>query len=208
MRVVGGDHGDIEFTLETEQRLVYLLFLLEALILNFEIEVARPKMSWYCAAAVRAFSYSTGDQVFAELAAEAAREADEALGMFGEVTLADARLAVEAVERCLGRDTDEVSVAFFILGEHQQVIVVVAFAGRAVVFVFRDVELAAEDRLDAFFLRGLEEVHGAVDVAVVGHGDGLLAQRGNAVNEFLDVAGSVEEGVLGVQMEVGEFGHG
>ena len=55
---------------------------------------------------------------------------------------------------------------------------------------------------------GVEEVDGAVDVAVVGHGDGFLAEGGDAVDELVDVAGAVEEGVLGVQMEVGEFGHG
>ena len=59
-----------------------------------------------------------------------------------------------------------------------------------------------------FCLGRIEEVHRPVDVAVVGHGDGLLAQRGDAVDELVDVAGAVEEGVFGVQMEVGEFGHG
>ena len=50
VRVVGGDEGDIEFAFEAVEGFVNLLFLLEALILNFEVEVARPKMSWYCAA--------------------------------------------------------------------------------------------------------------------------------------------------------------
>ena len=54
----------------------------------------------------------------------------------------------------------------------------------------------------------VEEVHRTVDIAVVGHGDGLLAERGDAVDELVDVACAVEEGVFGVQMEVGEFGHG
>ena len=165
-------------------------------------------MSWYWAAVARGLVVVAGDEVFAELAAEAAGEADEAFGVFGEVALADAGLAVEAVERGLGGDADEVAVAFFVLGEDEEVVVVVAFAGGAVVFVFGDVELAAEDGLDAFFFGGVEEVDGAVDVAVVGHGDGLLAEGGDAVDEFVDVAGAVEEGVLGVEMEVGEFGHG
>ena len=43
---------------------------------------------------------------------------------------------------------------------------------------------------------------------MVGHGDGLLAEGGDAVHELGKVACAVEEGVLGVQMEVGEFGHG
>ena len=87
-------------------------------------------------------------------------------------------------------------------------VVLVAFAGSAVVLVFADVEFAAEDGLDAFGLGRVEEVHRAVDVAVVGHGDGFLAESGDAVDEFINVAGAVEEGVFGVEMEVGEFGHG
>jgi hypothetical protein len=43
---------------------------------------------------------------------------------------------------------------------------------------------------------------------VVGHGDGLLAKGSNAIDELLDVAGTIEEGVFGVEMEVGELGHG
>lgn len=74
------------------------------------------------------------------------------------------------------------------------------------IFSLADVELAAEDGLDALGFGGVEKVDCAVDVSVVGHGDGFLAERGDAVNELLDVASAVEEGVLGVQMEVGEFG--
>ena len=40
VRVVGGDERDIEIALQAEEGLVNLLFLLEALVLNLEIEVA------------------------------------------------------------------------------------------------------------------------------------------------------------------------
>jgi hypothetical protein len=43
---------------------------------------------------------------------------------------------------------------------------------------------------------------------MIGHGDGFLAEGGDAVDEFIEVASSVEEGVLGVEVEVGELGHG
>ena len=72
----------------------------------------------------------------------------------------------------------------------------------------RDIKLAAKDRLDAFGFGRVEKVHRAVDIAVVGHGDGLLAEGGDAIDELVDIAGAVEEGVFGVQMEVGKFGHG
>ena len=87
-------------------------------------------------------------------------------------------------------------------------IVLIAIAGRAVVLVLADVKLAAQDGLDALCLGSVKEMHRTIDVAVIGHGDGLLADRRHAVNEFLHVAGAVEEGVFGMQMEVGEFGHG
>ncbi len=70
------------------------------------------------------------------------------------------------------------------------------------------VEFASQDRLDALGLGRIEKVHRPVDVAVVRHGDGLLAERRDAINELVDVAGAVEEGVFGMQMEMGEFGHG
>jgi hypothetical protein len=77
-----------------------------------------------------------------------------------------------------------------------------------VVFFFADVKLAAEDGLDALLLGRVEEVDRAVDVAVVGHGDGLLADGGDALDQLVHVAGAVEEGVIRVQMKVRKFGHG
>jgi len=148
-----------------------------------------------------------GGEFFAELAGETAGGPDQPLGVLGEEALADARLAVEAVQRGFGGDADEVAIAFFVFGEDEEVVVVVALGGGAVVLVFAHVELAAKDGFDSLGLGGVEEMDGAVDVAVVGHGDRGLAKFGDAVDEFLDVAGAVEKRVFGVQMEVREFGH-
>ena len=71
-----------------------------------------------------------------------------------------------------------------------------------------DVEFASQDRLDALGLGRVEKVDCSVDVAVVGHGNGLLSQGRNAIDELVDVAGAVEKGVFGVEMEVSEFSHG
>ena len=79
---------------------------------------------------------------------------------------------------------------------------------RAVILRLAHVELATKDGLDAFGLRRLKKMHRAVDVPVVGHGHGFLAQRRHAIDEFVHVACAVEQGILSVQMEMGEFGHG
>ena len=96
--------------------------------------IARPRILPRCNSLHRAgLVLPFAEQCFAQLPAEAAGEADEALGVFGEVGLADAGLAVEAVEGGFRRDADEVAVALFVGGENEEMVVVVAFARGAVV---------------------------------------------------------------------------
>jgi len=208
VRVVGGDERDVQLAFEAEEGFVDLLFVFEALVLDFEVEVALAEDVLILLGYGFGFLVAASDEFFAEFSTEAAGEADEAGGVLGEVALADAGLAIEAVEGSFGGDADEVAIAFFVSGEDEEVIVIVAFAGGAVVFFLGDVEFAAEDGLDAGFFCGVKKVHGAIDIAVVGHGDGFLAEGGDAIDEFGKVAGSVEEGIFGVEMKVGEFGHG
>ena len=87
-------------------------------------------------------------------------------------------------------------------------VVFVFFRGGSVVFLGTDVEFAAQDGLDAFGLGCFEEMHCAVDVAVVGDGHGFLSDFVDVGYEFFDIAGAIEERVIGVQMQVGEFSHG
>jgi hypothetical protein len=54
-------------------------------------------------------------------------------------------------------------------------------------------------------LHGVEEVDGTKDVAVISHCGGSLAESAEVVGELIDVAGTVEEGVIGVKMKVGEL---
>lgn len=128
--------------------------------------------------------------------------------MFGQVALAHAGLAVKPVQRRLGGDADKVAIAFFIFGKNEQVVVIVALRGGPMVLIFADVEFAAEDRFDALFFGGVEEVDSSINVAVISHRDRLLAEGGYAVNELFNVTGAVEKGIFRMQMEVGEFGHG
>src|SRR5258707_7186820 len=102
----------------------------------------------------------------------------------------------------------EVVVAAFVGGQQGHVVVrlfdprsrlVVAAPGR-------DVDLAAQDGLDAPVDRRVVEGHGSEHVAVVGDGERLHAELAHLVDELVDVARAVEEAVLGVEMKVDEFG--
>ena len=113
-------------------------------------------------------------------------------------------LAVEAMKRGFTGEADEVAVALFVFSEHEEV--VVAAGEFAMIVGLGEVELAAEDRLDVLLLHGVEEVNRAVDVAVVGHGRGGLADLIQVGGELVDVTGSIKERVIRMQMEVGKLG--
>ena len=94
-------------------------------------------------------------QAFGDFALQAAGQPDQSFGMFGQKSLADARLVVKAVQRSFRGDLDQIAIAFFVLGQHQQMVVGIAFRRRAldVVIVFlADVKFAADDGLDSRLL--------------------------------------------------------
>ena len=55
--------------------------------------------------------------------------------------------------------------------------------------------------LDAIGLGSIEEMHCTVDVAVVGDGHGLLSDAVDVGYQLFDIAGAIEERVVGVQMQ-------
>jgi hypothetical protein len=144
-------------------------------------------------------------EVLIDLAGETAGEADEAFGVFSEKVFRDAGLAVETVKRGLAGEADEIAVARFVFGENNEVVILVTFGRGAMVIVFADVELASEDGLDSLLLHSVEEVDCAVDVAMVGHGGSGLADFAEMTGEFVYVAGTIEERVVGMKMKVGEL---
>ena len=61
------------------------------------------------------------------------------------------------------------------------------------VLLLAHVEFAAQDRLDPLGLRGIEEVHRAVDIAVIGDRNGLLTDGFHARDQFFDIAGAIQQ---------------
>jgi hypothetical protein len=111
------------------------------------------------------------------------------------------------VQGGLGGEANEVAVARLTFSQDEEVVVLAVGVGvlAEVGLFLADVELAAEDGLEVLLVHGVEEVDGAVDVAVVGDGGGGLADFGEVLGELVDVAGTVEERVVGVEMEVREL---
>src|SRR5947208_14468605 len=72
-----------------------------------------------------------------------------------------------------------------------------------------DVRLITDDWIDAGVLAFLVELDGAVEIAVIGHGDGVHAQLLDAGDQLGNAVGAVEQAVVRVAMEMNEtIGHG
>jgi len=65
-----------------------------------------------------------------------------------------------------------------------------------------------EDRLHAVLLRGIEEVHRTINISVIGDRNRFLADARYALNQLFNVARTVQQGVVGVQVQVSKFRHG
>ena len=147
-------------------------------------------------------------QPLGHFALQTSGKPDQPLRMLRQKFLAHPRLVVEAVQRGFRRDLHQVAIALFVFGQHQQVVVSIAVGRSAldVVVVFlADVEFAAHDRLDPGLVRGIHEMHRAKNIAVVGHGHRGHAEFFDALDEFLNVASAVEQGVIAMQMQVDEL---
>jgi hypothetical protein len=122
--------------------------------------------------------------------------------------LVDPRLVVEALGVTRRHQLDQIPIAFVGLREQHQMIR--RLAGRAALgqpAARRDVNLAAENRLDAVLAGVIVEDHRREHVAVLGDRNRRHLQLRRLVEQFVDPARTVEQRELGVKMKVDEFSH-
>ena len=135
--------------------------------------------------------------------------------MLGHELLVHAWAVVEALEVGRGHELEQVAVPGLVPGEQREVVVLLlALAGVAIEpRARRDVGLDADDRLDAGLPGRLEEAQRAEHRSVVGDGDRGHAEalrlsedrgRPGVRRGRFDASGAVEQGVLGVHVEVDE----
>ena len=155
-------------------------------------------------------------EALTEAGGEAAGERDHAFGVARDLREVDGRLAaLQPLQEAGGGELDEVAVTGVVGGQQREVVALDPRAGgvgsigggRGV--IVHEIYLAADDRLDAVLSAGLVELHRAVHHAVIGETEGGLLELRGAGGERFDLAGAVEQGVLGVHMQMGagEVGH-
>ena len=125
--------------------------------------------------------------------------------MLRQQLLVDARAVVEPFGVAGRHQLDQVLVAFVGLRQQHQVVRLGLRAALVEPAALRDVDLAAEDRLQPAVARVVVEDHRRKHVAVLGHGERRHLQLDRFVEQLVDPAGAVEQRELGVEVEMDEL---
>ena len=210
MRVVRGDEAQSGLLAEARHHRHDLLLVGDAVILDLEEEVVRAEDVFVLQRGVFGLGVVAAGERLRNLAFQARRENDQPFAMLAQQLLVDPRLVIKALGVSSRDELDEVLVARVVRREDDEVIVragvglAILDAGLVEARAVGDVHLAADDRLHLLLLHGVVELDRAEHVAVVGDGAGRHAQLGDALRQLFGPAGTVEEGVFGVEVEVSE----
>ena len=203
--VVGADERDARLPGQTHDLRADGTLLLQPVVLELQEEVLRPE---YVAVFQRdpfgPVIVSLGQRP-GDLPGQTGRQGDEPLMVFPQQLPIHTGPAVEALGPGGGDHLDEIVVSRLILTQqHQMGVLAVRAVNLVEPCAGRHIRLAAEDRLDTGFLRLFIEVHQAVHDAVIGHGHGLLPQRGRPLHQPRKAAGTVEQAIFAVYMQMYE----
>ena len=202
--VAGRDEREARLVGEGDQVRIDLRLLGEAGVLDLDVGgVAAEDLGEPVEVGARVVSPALRERA-RDAPGEAAGESDDALRMALEELPVDARLVVVALEVAERGEPDEVRVALVRLGEERQMRIPL----RLRVPVVGDVELTADDRLDARASCLAVELDGAGERAVVRERDGRHLEACGLVDERRDPTGPVEDRVLRVHVQMNEWRSG
>jgi hypothetical protein len=188
-----------------DEVLVYLGLLGDPVVLEFEIKIIRAERLLEPIHRIARLGELILHDRLRDLARETARQRDQPILALRQDFFVNARLVVIALQMRRGCKFDEIFVADLIFREQNEMVVDVLAAGGRLLFEPRsggDVNFAADDGLDALAPRFLPKIHRAVHRAVIRDGERGQLQFVRLLDEFVQTAGAIEQGILGVQMQM------
>ena len=205
--VVGGHQGQVGGLRDLQQGVVDDFLFGQTVGLQFQVEAAGIDVRVFPGQA-QGLVHVLGQDGAGNFARDAGRKAGEALGVAAQQLLVHARLVVKTVQKAVADQLDQIMIALLVLGQEDQVVTAARQFRGLVRMIVADVNLAAENGLDAEILAGRVEIGRAEHVAVVGDGAGGHAVILGAGAEILDADGAVQQAVFGMAMQMDEIGHG
>ena len=198
VHVVRADERQVQLVRERQQASVDDRLFLDPLILHLEEEVVRPEDVAETAGRFERGTRLLDLQRARHLALEAAAEADEAFRVPREQLLVDARPVVKAFGIARRDELDQVLVALVRLREQHEVIRLGLRSRLVEAAPLRDVDLAAENRLQSAIARVVVEDDRRKQVAVLRHRERRHLQLDGFIQQLVDAARAIEEREFGV----------
>ncbi len=203
--VAGGDQRQAEFVGDADRPVGALLLDVQAVVLDLDVKVLAEDAVEPARQLFRLVELVLEDE-FAELAGGAATETNDAFLVYFQQLLVDARDVMIALHEGDGGHLDEVAKAGAVLGQEREVEAGLAAARRPLLGALAggDVGLVADDRVEADGPAFLVKLDGAVEVAVVGEGEGVHALRLGVGRQLGEAVGAVEQAVVAVTVQMNE----
>ena len=208
VRVVRHNERQTRLLVQAQNALVDDRLLADAVILQLQVEMVRTEdLSERQRVFLRALIAAAAEPA-RDLAGKAGRQGDQPFAVLAQQRKVDARLNVKALDMRHGNEVGKVAVPLLVLAQqHQMARLAVKFVLLIKARARRNIDLAADDRLDALSFAGAVKVDRAVHHAVVRDGAGGLPHLLDKLRKVFDAAGSVEQAVFRMNMKVGK-GHG
>ena len=128
--------------------------------------------------------------------------------MLRKQLLINARLGVKTLGKACGHHLDQIFVAGFVFTQQDQVAVAVNAVHLIKAGAGRNIDLTADDWLDARRLGSVKKRNAAIHNTVVSDGTGRLPHLLEPVKHPVNAAGTVKQAVLGMHMQVGKLSRG
>ena len=200
--VVGGDERDARLAGYTRYQRQDALLLGDAVVLYLKEEVVLAEdvavfqRRRLCAVIVGI------EQLARHLSREAGRHRDKPLAVFPQQLLVHPRLGIEALGEAAGDQLYQVLIALVVLAEQHKVPASVHAVHLVKAHSCRDIDLAADYRLDAGLFRLLIKIDHAEHDSVVGYRRAVLSDLLYVLKHILDAARAVKKAVFGVKMKM------
>jgi len=208
MHVIGRDELQAELFGPRHQLPVDPGLLGQAVLLQLQVEILRPERLLepvHRRARPRQLIFQNPLRDFAR---QAAGERQQPFPVFRQQFLVNARLVIIPLRMRPGGQLDQVPIAGFIPGQQHEVMIHIAPAGGGLLLEpasRRHINLAANDGFEAVLPGLLIEVYGAIQHAMVGDRQRRKLQVARLLHQPIQPAGAIEQGILGVQVQVDKF---
>ena len=209
--VVGSHQGEVTFFGQADEGGYDLPLLGKAVVLHLNVVVPCPKdLGHSQGGGLRSLEIPRQESL-GDVTRQAGRQGDQTLVVAAQQLHIHPGTAVKALGKARRDQGHEVLVALHVFAEEDEMVIrpLAALHTRLVeAGAGRDVDLTADDGLDACLLAGLVEGDCAVQHAVIRNGHGIVAALLHTGGKVGYTARAVQKAVFGVEVKMDEGAHG